>query len=75
MSHHKLIVIRSDGISHETEISGWHAETVMLDLMRQHREDKRTVFFAWFDGVKSDHSANIVWHLRSIDERRNPNDR
>lgn len=64
MTHFKLTVIRTDGIAHTSEFSGWHAETAYCRFFKEACEDERTLVAVVFEGVKSQNSSDIVWHPR-----------
>lgn len=64
MSNFKLVVVRTDGLHHDSTFAGWHSETTMIAAWRSTLEDKRTLFAVWFDGEQSAHSSDCVWTER-----------
>jgi len=61
----KLIVVRTDGITHESEFRGWFAETTAYNCFKSMRYDeKRTQSVFIYAGHKSPDSSDIVWTLR-----------
>jgi hypothetical protein len=64
MTHFKLVVVRKDGISHDSQFSGWHAETAMCRFFKEATEDKRTLVAVVYEGVQSPHSSDIQWTPR-----------
>jgi hypothetical protein len=72
MTHFKLTVVRIDGLTHESEFSGWHAETAMIRFRDEAKGDKRTLAYSVFEGEKSPHSSDIVWHPREFGKPEHP---
>lgn len=50
----RLAVVRKDGIIHHTDVTGWHAESVMVGLYKAAQDDQRTLSAAWFEGPATD---------------------
>lgn len=47
----RIAVMRNDGISYHTDVTGWSSETVCIRLMREAHEDKRVMYAVWFEAV------------------------
>lgn len=42
-STHRLVVVRTDGLTHSSDFSGWHSETAAFRYFNEAIDDKRTV--------------------------------
>lgn len=60
-SKHRLVVIRSDGLSHSSDFAGWHSETGVYHFFNQAKADKRTLYAAVFYAYE----GHEIYHLRS----------
>lgn len=50
MTMKRLIVVRSDGVSHSSDFSGWHSETGAFHFFNEAKADKRTLYAAVLEG-------------------------
>lgn len=60
MTAYRVTVIRNDGLTHSTDVSGWSAEPTMLNLRKQALNDTRTVTVVVFEQDKE--TWSVLWH-------------
>lgn len=63
-SSHKLVVVRTDAINHESTFTGWHSETASMRCFNEAKADKRTLYAAWFIGNENS-VAKCDWEIRA----------
>lgn len=61
----KIVIVRKDSITHESEFRGWFAETYGFKCFTDMKQDNRTQSAFLYRGHKSPDSSDIVWTLNT----------
>lgn len=61
MTHHRLTVVRSDGVSHTSDFIGWHSETGVYHYFNEAKRDTRTLAAIVFQSA----DEGKTWYCRS----------
>jgi len=65
---HRLVVVRTDGITHDIEFKGWNSETAAYHYFNEAKEDNRVIYAVVYTAVEHVFTVSPkdpVWNVRS----------